>query len=68
MKNISGKEFTKLLERKGWILKRVKGSHHVFMKKDNPARISVPIHGNDPLKQRLLMHLLKISGIDRNEL
>jgi len=68
VKNISGKEFTKLLERKGWILKRVKGSHHVYMKKDNPARISVPIHGNDPLKQGLLRHLLKISEIDKNEL
>ena len=68
MKNISGKEFTKLLERKGWILKRVKGSHHVYMKNDNPARISVPIHANDPLKQGLLRHLLKISEIDKYEL
>jgi predicted RNA binding protein YcfA (HicA-like mRNA interferase family) len=38
------------------------------MKKDNPARISVPIHGNNPLKQGLLTHLLNISGIDKNEL
>lgn len=68
MKNISGKEFNKLLERKGWILKRVKGSHHVYMKKGNPARISVPIHGNDALKQGLLNHLLKISWIDKNNL
>ena len=50
MKAISGKEFAKLLERRGWKLKRVKGSHHVYMKEGMNARISVPIHGNKPLK------------------
>jgi predicted RNA binding protein YcfA (HicA-like mRNA interferase family) len=50
MKNISGKEFARLLEQKGWQLKRVKGSHHVYIKSGNPARISVPIHGNQTLR------------------
>jgi predicted RNA binding protein YcfA (HicA-like mRNA interferase family) len=50
VKGISGKEFARLLEKRGWELKHVKGSHHVYMKEGNPARISVPIHGNKPLK------------------
>ena len=40
---MTGKEFARLLEKHGWELKRVKGSHHVYMKTGNPARISVPI-------------------------
>ncbi len=68
MKSISGKEFAKLLEKKGWELKRVKGSHHVYAKHGNPARISVPIHKNIPLKVGLLKHLMKIAGIVEEEL
>jgi predicted RNA binding protein YcfA (HicA-like mRNA interferase family) len=68
LKSVSGKEFARLLERHGWELKRVKGSHHIFAKSGNPARISVPIHGNSPLKVGLLRHFLKMAGIDEREL
>lgn len=68
MKIISGKDFAKLLEKKGWELQRTKGSHHVYMKEGNPARISVPIHGNKLLKPGLLKHLMKVAGIDESEL
>ena len=30
MKQISGKDFAKLLSQKGWELKKIHGSHHVF--------------------------------------
>ncbi|MBU4443921.1 type II toxin-antitoxin system HicA family toxin [bacterium] len=68
MKLISGKEFAPLLESKGWVKKRIKGSHHVFTKIGNPERISVPIHGNKPLKIGLLRHFMKIADIKENEL
>lgn len=68
MKAVSGKEFAKLLEKKGWELKRIKGSHHVYMKSENSARISIPIHKNIPLKIGLLKHLMKIAGIKEEEL
>ncbi len=68
MKAISGKELARLLERRGWELKRVKGSHHVYMKPGHSARISVPIHGNMPLKIGLQKHLMTIAGIDPDEL
>ncbi len=68
MRSISGKEFAKLLEKKGWELKRVKGSHHVYAKLGNPARISVPTHKNIPLKAGLLKHLMKIASIREEEL
>jgi len=68
MKSVSGKEFAKILERNGWILLRINGSHHIYGKPDVPTRISVPIHGNNSLKTGLLRHLLKVTGLSEDEL
>ncbi|WP_036481003.1 type II toxin-antitoxin system HicA family toxin [Myxosarcina sp. GI1] len=68
MKSISGKKFAKLLERHGWILLRVNGSHHIYGKSDNPQRISVPIYGNKALKTGLLKHFLKVAQLTEDEL
>lgn len=70
MKSTSGKEFAKLLEEHGWKLKRINVSHHIYYAKlGNPARISVPVHSNTPLKIGLLRHLMEIvANINENEL
>lgn len=68
MKSISGKEFARLLERHGWSLLRVHGSHHIYGKPGSIVRLSVPIHGNKPLKIGLLKHLLKMAGLSEDEL
>jgi predicted RNA binding protein YcfA (HicA-like mRNA interferase family) len=68
VKVISGKQLCRLLEDHGWILKRVAGSHHIYSKTGNPARISVPVHGNSPLKIGLQRHLMKLAGIVESEL
>lgn len=68
MKAVSGKTFCKLLESKDWELKRVKGSHHIYAKVGHNARISVPVHGNTPLKIGLQRNLMKVAGIEENEL
>ena len=68
MKTVSGKTLAKILTKKGWVLRNIKGSHHVFTKPGNPARISVPIHGNKPLKVGLLKHLMKLADIKEDEL
>jgi predicted RNA binding protein YcfA (HicA-like mRNA interferase family) len=68
LKAVSGKDFTRLLEKKGWQLKRINGSHHIYVKDGNQARIAVPVHGNSPLKIGLLKHQMKIAGIEESEL
>ena len=68
MRSISGKDFARILERHEWQLRRINGSHHIYTRTGNPARISVPIHGNDALKIGLLRHLMKIAGIDDQQL
>ncbi|MDQ6755548.1 MAG: type II toxin-antitoxin system HicA family toxin [Bacteroidota bacterium] len=51
MKTLSGKEFAKLLEKQGWILKRINGSHFIYSHPDKIEIISVPVHKNDDLKR-----------------
>jgi predicted RNA binding protein YcfA (HicA-like mRNA interferase family) len=68
MKSLSGRELAKLLEQRGWVLRRVHGSHHIFMKQGSEVRLSVPIHANRSLKVGLLRHLLKMAGISEWEI
>jgi predicted RNA binding protein YcfA (HicA-like mRNA interferase family) len=64
MKQLSGKEVSKLLEQHGWQLLRVHGSHHIYGKTGSVVRLSVPVHGNRPLKVGLLKHLMKLAEIE----
>ena len=50
MKSVSGKKLCKIVERKGWILKKVTGSHHIYEKLGENKIISIPVHRNQDLK------------------
>lgn len=67
MKPLSGREFARLVEQRGWTLLRVNGSHHIYGKAGARARLSVPIHGTTPLKAGLQRHLLKLAGFDEHD-
>jgi predicted RNA binding protein YcfA (HicA-like mRNA interferase family) len=68
MKSVSGKEFAKILERHGWSLLRVQGSHHIYGKTGSEVRISIPIHRNQSLKSGLLRHFMKAASLTENDL
>ena len=68
MRVLSGKAFAKVVERHGWHLLRVSGSHHIYGKPANTVRLSIPIHGNQPLKRGLLAHLTKLAGLSESDL
>ncbi|WP_165076367.1 type II toxin-antitoxin system HicA family toxin [Methanogenium sp. MK-MG] len=68
MKPVSGKKFCRIPESNGWELKRITGSHHIYARPGDPARITVPVHGNTLLKIGLQRHLMKIANIDESEL
>ena len=68
MKSVGGRRLARVLERHGWRLLRVHGSHHIYGREDSPVRLSVPVHGNRPLKTGLLKHLLKMAGLGENDL
>ncbi len=68
MRSLSGKQLARVLERHGWRLLRTQGSHHVYGKEGSIVRLSVPVHGNQPIKSGLLNHLLKMAGLSQNDL
>ena len=68
MKQISGKDLARLVQRKGWSLARVHGSHNIFVMPGRRERIVIPVHGNRPLKVGLLRALMKIADLAEEEL
>jgi predicted RNA binding protein YcfA (HicA-like mRNA interferase family) len=68
VKQVSGKALARAIQRKGWSLARVKGSHHIFVMPGRRERIVIPIHGNRPLKIGLLHALMKIAELEGSDL
>jgi predicted RNA binding protein YcfA (HicA-like mRNA interferase family) len=68
MKAISGREFARIIERRGWRLLCVAGSHHIYGKAGSVVRLSIPIHSNRPLKMGLLRHLIKLAELPDSDL
>ena len=68
MKALSGRELARLVERRGWRMLRVSGSHHIYGKAGSVVRLSIPIHGNRPMKTGLLRHLAKLAELSEDDL
>jgi predicted RNA binding protein YcfA (HicA-like mRNA interferase family) len=67
MRPVSGKRMSEILERKGWILERVRGSHHAYRHPITRLRISVPVHANRDLAtgtQRTIMRQAGLTDVD----
>ena len=67
MRAVSGREFLRVVERAGWSLLRINGSHHIYGKPGSAVRLSVPVHGAQNLKTGLLRHLIKVAGLDEKD-
>lgn len=63
LKQVTGKQLARAVEKLGWTLARIQGSHHVYKKEGRRERVVIPIHGNKPLKIGLLKSQMKIAGI-----
>jgi predicted RNA binding protein YcfA (HicA-like mRNA interferase family) len=68
VKSVSGRDFSRIVERRGWTLLRISGSHHIYGKSGSIVRLSIPIHGNKPLKTGLLRHLAKLAEISDEDI
>jgi len=68
LKQISGKELAKAVQRDGWTLVCVKGSHYIFTKPNRRERMVIPNHSNQPLKIDLLRSLMKIAELTEEEI
>jgi predicted RNA binding protein YcfA (HicA-like mRNA interferase family) len=54
----------RLIEKNGWILRRIKGSHHIYSKPGERKIISVPVHGNKDLKSGLASKIARDVGVE----
>ena len=67
MKQVSGKDFCRALERQGWTCVRIRGSHHRY-EKPGHSPVTIPVHGNTPLKTGLLHRLMKETTMTEDDL
>lgn len=61
------KDLIKALERKGWLLDRIRGSHHILVHAEQRRALTIPVH-NRELKTGTLASILRVAGISRDEL
>jgi predicted RNA binding protein YcfA (HicA-like mRNA interferase family) len=68
MKAVSGKMLCKIVERNGWELKRISGSHHIYIKDGIDAILSVPVHSNRDLPVGTLRSIMKDAELTEEDL
>ena len=57
---MTGKQVVKRLEQEGWVLQRVRGSHHIMAK--GTKRIPVPVHGRKELGKGIFHAIATVAG------
>ena len=63
--SLNHQKIIKVLEKNGFILDRVKGSHHIFYHPETKRRVVVPFHKKD-LPKGTLLEILKQAGISKD--
>jgi predicted RNA binding protein YcfA (HicA-like mRNA interferase family) len=64
---LTSRKVIQILERKGFILDRTKGSHRIYYHPETKRRAVVPFHRKD-LPQGTLREILRQAGISKEEL
>ncbi|MBI2823634.1 MAG: type II toxin-antitoxin system HicA family toxin [Planctomycetia bacterium] len=62
---LSGKEMVRFLERQGFTVLRVRGSHHYLARGEQ--HVAVPVHGNHEIKIGTLRSILRDLGMTPTE-
>ena len=65
--SLTPQKIIKVLEKKGFVLDRIKGSHHIYYHPETKRRVVVPLHKRD-LPRGTLLEILKQAGISKEEL
>ncbi len=58
----------KIIERNGWELKRITGSHHIYFKAGVDAILSVPVHSSRDLPIGTLKSIMKDAELTEEDL
>lgn len=66
--SVGGRDVVRALERAGFVVDRVRGSHHMMAYRDDPSRFAiVPVHGNKDLKPGTVRNIIKQAGLTVTE-
>lgn len=60
---IKRKRTSEIIEKQGWVLDRINGSHHIMVK--GSKTVTVPVHANRSLGKGLEGKLLKQTGVKK---
>jgi predicted RNA binding protein YcfA (HicA-like mRNA interferase family) len=66
--NFSPKHLIQILESKGFLLRRISSSHHIFVHPETKARVVVPVHGNRDIPKGTFFTILKQAGISKDDI
>jgi predicted RNA binding protein YcfA (HicA-like mRNA interferase family) len=64
---LSPEKLARALEKKGFVLDRIRGSHHVYCHPDLDVTVTVPFHKKE-VGKGLLIEIIKQAEISREEL
>jgi predicted RNA binding protein YcfA (HicA-like mRNA interferase family) len=64
----TGKEILAALQREGFVLTHVRGSHHYLRKSGAGGLVVVPVHGNRTLPAGTLRSILRQAGLAPEDL
>jgi predicted RNA binding protein YcfA (HicA-like mRNA interferase family) len=64
---LSPEKLARALKKKGFVLDRIKGSHHVYCHPDLDVTVTIPFHKKE-VGKGLLIEIMKQAGITREEL
>ena len=59
---MKSRDLIKILKENGWVLERIKGSHHIFTK-SGCRSVPVPVHKGTDIPEKLAARILKEAGI-----
>ena len=65
--SLTPQKIAKILERKGFVLDRVKGSHKIYRNEKTNRKVVIPFHKKD-LPIGTLLEILRQAGITRKEI
>ena len=63
MKPLTAKDVERILGANGFVLDRIRGSHHIWVNDSRFASIAVPMHGNRTLPQGTLLAIFRQAGL-----
>ncbi len=71
LRRVSGKELVKILQKRGWQIKRITGSHRILVRQVGPSKtlkVSVPVHGDKTMNIDTQKSVMREAGLKNEDL